>query len=153
MATELSYEPKTHVKLGLWSIKQKIYYATGYKPIKTWQNNTALNFIFAENLTPAEIQKIDNIVNHPNAQGPDVSLQLQNNCYIMRDIWVYRDEIATEAGFDFSIWFRSSGIFGSNVLDEIVIIPTDPTHTMQRILTNPQKNNLVNAIKSCDRWE
>ena len=152
MSTQLQYSALTHVKLGIWSIKQKIFYKTGYKPIKVWQNSENFNMEFAEDLTPEEIATIDGIVGHPNAQGPDLDLQIVNNTYIMRDIWVYRDVIAAEAGFDFSIWFRSSGAMGTQ-LDEIVVIPTDPTHNMQRLLTNPQRNNLVNAIGAGNRWE
>ena len=152
MSTHLRYAKLNEQKLGFWSIRQKIKFATGYD-CKSYQTDSGFNLVFTQDLTEQEIGAVDSIVLDQDAQGPDVSLQIQNNTFIMRDIWVYRNEIAAEAGFDFSIWFRSSGTFGPNVMDEIVIIPTDPTHTMQRLLTNPQKNNLINAIKSGDRWE
>lgn len=153
MSTILSYAPLEHIKLGLWSLRQKIIFKTGYNPIKIWQNSNSFNMEFVEDLTEQEIGTIDDIVNNPNAQGPDVDLQIINNSYIMRDIYVYRELIAAESGIDFSVWFQPSGTFGPQVMDEIVIIPTDQTHTMQRILTNPQKNALVNAIISGNRWQ
>jgi len=155
MPTQLSYPKLPHVKLGLWSIKQKINVALGIPTDEIFMSgNEQYTFVaFIADLTQEQIDVVNSIVNDPDAQGPDTNLQIINNSYIMRDIWVWRQQIATEAGIDFSVWFRPSGTFGSNVMDEIVVIPTDATHKMQRILTNPQKNNLVAAITSGNRWE
>jgi len=153
--TRLSYPKLPHVKLGLWSIRQKINFALEIdtSEISMWGDEENTYIDFQTDLTQEQIDKINLIVNDPNAQTADVNLQLVNNTYIMRDIWEWRDQIAAESGIDFSVWFRSSGTFGSNIMDEIVIIPTDPTHTMTRLLTKQQKSALEAAIISGNRWE
>jgi len=153
--TRLTYPKLPHVKLGLWSIRQKIFFALGIdtSEISMWADSENTYVDFQADLTSEQIDTVNAIVNHADAQGPDTNLQIINNAYIMRDIWVWRQQIATESGIDFSVWFRSSGTFGSGVLDEIVVIPTDPTHTMQRLLTKQQKSALEAAIISGNRWE
>jgi hypothetical protein len=152
MSTNLVYSKLPNVKLGMWSIKQKIQFAIGYTPTM-WSSGSNTNVQFSEDLTQPEIDAVNDIVNDPNAQGPDVDLQIINNSYIIRDIWAWRNQIAIDAGIDFSMWYQSSETFGSNVMDEIVVIPTDSTHTAQRLLTNPEKNALETALTDGNRWE
>jgi hypothetical protein len=152
MPTKLTFPKLSYVKLGLWSIRQKIQFATGYTP-HIWSNSQNLFVEFTQDLTTQEEDDVSAIVNHADAQGPNVDLMVVNNSYILRDPWEWRDQIATDTGIDFSLWYRSSGLVGAGIIDEIVIIPTDSTHTAQRILTNPQKNALVEALTDGNRWE
>ena len=149
--TELSFPKLPEVRLGMWSARQKITYKTGYTPTM-WGDSQNTYTRFAEDLTPQQVTDVTAIMNNPNVQGPDVNLQIMNNTYVLRDIWVWKDWIAAESGIDFSIWWRESGSFPGQ-MDEIVFIPTDPTHTMQRLLINPQKNALVSAIETGSGWE
>jgi len=151
MATQLSYPALPHQKLGLWSIKQKINIYTGLMPNQIYTTGGYTYFGFAEDLTQEQIDTINAIVTDPNAQGPDVSLQLVNNTLILKDPYVYH-AINEAAGLYYSIWYQASGDNGIE-LDEVVIIPTDQTHTMTKVLTNQDKRDFQAAIVDSFRWE
>ena len=103
-------------------------------------------------MTQQQIDAVNAIVTSPNAQGPDVDLQVVNNTLVLKDPYVYHDQNEVETGIHYTIWYRASGDNGA-ALDEVVIIPTDATHTAQRILTNQNKRALVDAIVDSFRWE
>ena len=154
MATKLTYPKLLHVKLGMWSIKQKIHYKTGIAKdqIIMWGNSENTNIDFLIDLTQQQIDDVNAIMAHEDAQGPDTDLMVTGNSLILLDPYVWHQSNETETGIHHTIWYRESGSFPGR-LDEVVIIPTDATHTAQRIVTKPQKNAIENAIVESFRWE
>jgi hypothetical protein len=154
MATKLIYPKLPYVRLGLWTLRSKIHYYTGFPPseIITWSDAENLYVQFAADLTQEQIDWISDLVNRPDVQGPDTDLIVTNNSYVVYDIWERRDIIAAQAGFDFRIWWDSSGDLGPNVKDKIIYTPVNANGAI-RILTTPQKKALVNAIGQGNGWE
>lgn len=155
MSTQLTYPRIQSVKLGLWTICNKIEEKIGERP-GTWSNNSDTHFTFQGDLTQEQKDQVDAIVTSPDAQGPDISLMVQNNSYIISDIWEHRAEIAAQTGINFKVFYRFSGtIPGAKYPDEIVLVPCGepPFQDAQRILTNNQKNQFVSAIEDLNRWE
>lgn len=151
MATKLTYPKLPYVRLGLWTLKNKIFYETGYHAV-TWGSGENIHFDFTEDLTQDQIDWITALMQRSDAQGPDTDLIIVNNTYVMYDLWERRDLIAAECGFDFRIWWDSSGDLGADVMDKIIFTPIGPGGSV-RILTVPQKNALIAAITSGDGWE
>jgi hypothetical protein len=140
--------------LGLWTFKSKIHYYTGipFGEIRLWGDSENMYVEFQVDLTQEQIDWIGDLVNRSDVQGPDTDLILVNNSYVLYDIWERRDLIAAEAGFDFRMWWDSTGDLGPNVKDKIIYTPVNANGAI-RILTNPQKNALVNAIEQGNGWE
>lgn len=153
MGTKLVYPNLSYVKLGKWQLANKIEWVTTYRPT-IWSNSSnSLYVSFEADLTQQQIDLVNAIMNSADSQGPDNVLMVQNNSYIITDIWEYNQVVASETGIDFRVYYRHSGNLPGNYYpDEIVIVPVGPMGG-QRILTNPQKNDLVNAINSRNRWE
>ena len=153
MPTKLIYPALPKVRLGLWTLKIKLHYYTGELTdnIHIWENSTTLFIEFQIDLSQEQIDWITALLERSDVQGPDGTLILQNNSYIMWDIWECRARIAATCGFDFRIWWDTSGEL-PGIYDKIIFTPVGPGGS-QRILTNPQKNALVAAIHERDGWE
>jgi hypothetical protein len=135
-----------------WNMLEKIELKTGYRPRSTASDGNQTRIHFIQDLTAEEIADVDAIVGDgSNAQDP-IIFTMTNNTYIVKDIYNWRDQLETETGLNIAITYRSSGNKGSK-LDEIVVQATDPTYQAVKILTNPEKNALVNAIANLGRWE
>jgi len=154
MATKLTYPKLPYVRLGLWTFKVKIHYYTGIpmEEINIWCDSENMYIDFQVDLTQDQIDWIGNLVNRSDVQGPDADLVLVDNSYVIYDIWERRDIIAAAAGFDFRIWWDSSGDLGPNVMDKIIFTPIGPDGSV-KILTNLEKKNLVAAIEANNGWE
>ena len=154
MATKLIYPILPYVRLGDWTVRTKIHYYTGIaaEDIGLWKNATDMHLDFKVDLTQEQIDWIDALMLRGDVQGPDTDLIVVNNSYVIYDIWERRDIIASAAGFDFRIWWAASGTLGPNVMDKIIFTPVGPGGS-QRILTNTNKRDLVNAIADLNGWE
>ena len=151
--TTLTYPKLPHVKLGMWQMNNRIEWATGYRATIMVKPNDSMDLIFEEDLTQDQIDSVDAILNSADPQGPDVSLMLQNNSYILCDIWEYRHIIAAQCGYDFRVYYRHSGTIPDNYYpDEIVCVPIGPGGS-QRILTNQDKKAFTDALAALNRWE
>jgi hypothetical protein len=151
--TKLTYPKLPKVRLGLWTLKAKIHYYTGlaFEDIHIWCNSDELHIDFQIDLTQEQIDWIGALIQRSDVQGPDGTLIVQNNTYVMWDIWECRERIAAQCGFDFRIWWDTSGEI-PGVYDKIIWTPVGPGGS-QLILTNVQKKNLVEAITERDGWE
>lgn len=107
---------------------------------------------FDRDLTSPELTILNSILAVPDDAYDPVDFATVNNTFILKDIWDWRDQIETDCGFNVIITYRSSGSKGSR-FDEIVIQATNSTYDAERILTNPQKNALENAIQDLGYWE
>lgn len=154
MATKLTYPKLPYVRLGLWTFKVKIHYYTGiaFEGIHIWADSQNLYVEFQVDLTQEQIDWITALTERSDVQGPDTDLILVNNSYVLYDIWERRDIIAANAGFDFRIWWDTSGTLGPNVMDKIIFTPIGPGGST-KILTNTNKRDLVNAIEELNGWE
>ena len=150
MATKLTF-PLLPVG-SRWNLMTKIEYKIGKRPSSS-TNARETSLTFADDLTPQEIIDVNAIMADPNTAQDPIVFAVQNNTYILQDVWEWRVKVETEAGYEIAITYGSSGNKGPGVLDEIVLQPTDPTYQAVRILNNPQKNALVNAIENLGRWE
>lgn len=149
MGTKLTYPPLPDGYR--WNLLNKIHMKTSYWPgTSTTTSETKLNFI--EDLTAQEITDVDTIVGDGSTCQDPVIFAMINNKYIIKDVWEWRDQVEADAGFQVAITYRSSGLKG-DALDEIVVQPTDPTYQAERIMTNPQKNNLLGALEDLIRLE
>lgn len=151
MPTKLSYPPLPEGYR--WNLLNKINMKIGKWPgTSTTGNATYLNFI--EDLTPQEITDVDTIVGDGSTcQDPVVGV-IADNHYVLKDIWEWRGELETATGINFALTYRSSGTFGPNVYDEIIVQPVDPTYQTERDLTNPEKNTVAVTIRSqMGDWE
>ena len=135
-----------------WNLLNKISYKIGKWP-GTSSNSTQTKITFEEDLTPQEIADVDAIMADPDTAQDPIIFQSTGNTYVIKDTWEYRAELIANIGFEVAITYRSSGIFGPKVNDQIIVQPTDPTYQAIRILTNPQKNALVNAVADLGAWE
>lgn len=153
MPTKLIYPKLPKVRLGLWTLKTKLSYYTGIPTdeIHIWENATSTFIEFLVDLTQEQTEWIDTLIQRSDVQGPDGTLIVANNSYIMYDLWECRARIAATCGFDFRIWWDTSGEL-PGVYDKIVFTPVGPGGSI-RILTVPQKNALVSAIHERDGWE
>ena len=153
MATKLTYPKLPHVKLGLWQMKNKIEWATGYRPTIWSGADDVMHLDFAEDLTQEQIDSIDAILNSADPQGPDPSLMLTGNSLIICDVWEYRQMVADETGIDFRVFYRHSGnVPGNYYPDEIVITPIGPGGSV-RLLTKQEKGAFEDALTARNRWE
>ena len=150
MSTKLSYSPLPDGYR--WNLLNKINYKIGKWP-GTATTGTATKLIFVEDLTPQEIADVDAIMADPNTAQGSIEFEFTDNRLIVKDIWEWRDEIETEAGFNVAITYRSSGLKGAGVLDEIVLQGTDPTYQAVKILTNTDKRNFLSAVEGLIRVE
>ena len=149
MGTKLSYPPLPDGYR--WNLLNKINYKIGKWPgTATTGNATHLNFI--EDLTQDEIDRVNTIMADPNTAQNSIEFAMSGNRLIVKDIWDWRDQIETEAGFNVAITYRSSGLKG-DAFDEIVIQGTDPTYQAEKILTNTDKRNLLAAVEGLIREE
>jgi hypothetical protein len=149
MPTTLTYDPLPD---GYnWNLREKIRLKIGYFPAHS--RTTSHSYLnFDEDLTQQQIDDVDAIVGDgTNAQDP-IEFATVNNTFILKDVHDWRDQLETDAGFEIAITYRQSGNKGDRY-DEIVLQATDPTYQAQRILTNPQKNALENAVANLGRWE
>ena len=150
MGTKLEFNPLPEGYR--FNLLNKIYMKTGFWPAtSTTSSKTYLNFI--EDLTAQQITDVENIIGDGSTCQNPIVFALSNNRYIIKDIWEYRADIEAEVGFNVAITYRSSGTYGSDVYDEIVVQPTDPTYQAQLIMTNPQKNTLLGALEDLIRLE
>ena len=153
MGTKLSYPKLPYFKLGKWQLANKIEWATTYRPTIWLGSNDLEHFDFKEDLTQDDIDKVDAIMNSADPQGPDADIMVENNNYIITDVWEYCPTIGAETGIEFRVFYRHSGNLPGNYYpDEIVCVPVSPDGNI-RILTNPQRNALVNGINDRSRWE
>ena len=153
MGTKLVYPQLPQVRLGLWTLKIKIQYFTGVpiEDIHVWCSGGAMHIEFKIELTQEQIDWIGTLLKRPDVQGPDGTLILKNNSYVIYDLWECRDRIAAQCGIDFRIWWDTSGEM-PGVYDKIIFTPIGPGGS-QRILTKKQKTDLVFAIRGRDAWE
>lgn len=107
---------------------------------------------FDRDLTSPELIILNSILAVPDNAYDPVNFATVNNTFIVKDIWDWRDQIETDTGYNIIITYRSSGSKGSR-FDEIIIQATNSTYDAERILTNPQKNALENAISNLGNWE
>lgn len=151
MATKLSY-PKLPDGYG-WNLSNKIRMKIGKKPgISSTANTTYINF--DEDLIQAEIDIVDAIMDDPNTAQEPIESTITDNSYIIKDIWDWRQELETTTGINFAIGYKSSGTFGPNVYDLIILVPMDVNYENEIELTNPQKNTVANTIRSqMGGWE
>ena len=151
MGTKLSYPPLPDGYR--WNLLNKINMKIGKWPgTSTTGIATYINFV--EDLTAQEITDVDAIMADPNtAQAPVVGV-IPHNHYVLKDIWEWRGELEIATGINFALTYRSSGTFGPDVYDEIIVQPVDATYQTERDLTNPEKNTVANTIRSqMGDWE
>jgi hypothetical protein len=145
MPTELTY-PKLPDGYG-WNLSNKIRMRIGYNTtISSTANNTYIRF--AEDLVQAEIDQVDAFMVDPDAAQNPIESTIEENSYVIKDIWEWRQELETTTGINFAIGYKSSGTFGSKVYDLIVLVPMDANYENEIALTNPQKNSVQNTIRS-----
>lgn len=151
MATKLTY-PKLPGGYE-WNLAYRLQIQTGYWPnISHTANQTVITF--AEDLTQGAIDLVNAVMVIPATAQDPILFEITGNTYILKDIWEYRATLEADAGFNIAVSYRQSGSGPDpNAQDEIVLQPTDPTYQAVRILTNPQKNALVNAVEALGRWE
>ena len=157
MATKLTY-PKIPIDTGenrakywRWNLLQRIRYKTG-KHCRT--STTGVTYIyFDEDLSQAEIDIVNQIMSDYETACAPITFAIQNNTYILRDIYEWKDWFEQQIGFNVIITFRSSGQYGGEVLDEIVIQATDPTYQFEKILTNQDKKAITDTLQSMWYWE
>ena len=135
-----------------WNLLNKIYMKTGYWP-RTSDTSKTTYINFTETLSQQGIDEVNAIVGDGSTACDPVVFAAVDNKYIVKDIWEWKEQLETDVGFEIIITFRSSGTYGPNVYDEIVLQPSDPTYQVERVLTNPQKNALVNAVADLGSWE
>ena len=149
MGTKLSYPPLPDGYR--WNLLNKINYKIGKWP-GTATTGNATNLHFIEDLTAQEIDDVNAIMADANTAQNSIEFASANNRKIVKDIWEWRDQIETEAGFNVAITYRSSGLKG-DALDEIVLQGTDPTYQAEKILTNTDRRNLQSALENLIRDE
>jgi hypothetical protein len=151
MSTKLSY-PKLPDGYR-WNLLNKIRMATGYWP-GTWTTGTNTYLEFHEDLNQSEIDTVDAIMASPESACDPVEFAITGNTYIVKDIWNYRAQIEAACGFNVAIGYKASETPPDpGALDLIVLQPTDPTYQAVKILTNPEKNALENAIIALGGWQ
>jgi hypothetical protein len=151
MSTKLTYPPLPDGYR--WNLLNKINMKIGKWPGTTTTGN-ATHISFIEDLTPQEIADVNAIMADPNTAQNPVEFTEPDNRYVLKDIEVYREQLETAVGFQVAISYKSSGTFGANVYDEIVLQPVTPDYQEELVLTNPQKNTMANTIKSqMGGWE
>ena len=150
MATRLVYPPLPDGYR--WNLCTKIEYKIGKRP-STGTNGRETWLKWDEDLSAQEITDVDAIMADPNTAQDPIIFQSTGNTFILKDVEVWKAELEVAVGFEVAITYRSSGNKGAGVLDEIVLQPTDPTYQAIKILTNPQKNALVNAVADLGSWE
>ena len=125
---------------------------TGYWPAtSTTSNTTHINFI--EDLTEQEKTDVNNIVGDGSTACDPVAFVSLGNRIIVKDIWNWRSQLESDAGFNIAITYRSSGTYGSNVNDEIVLQATDPTYQGEKLLTGNEPKNFMDAVIGLIREE
>jgi hypothetical protein len=147
MPTKLTY-PKLPDGYG-WNLSNKIRMKIGYKNYISSNANTNTYIHFPDNdLTQDEIDQVDAIMADPNTAQDPIQSTIEENAYHIKDIWDWRSELETTTGINFAIGYYSSGQFGPNVQDMIILVPMDENYENEIELTNPQKNTVANTIRS-----
>ena len=150
MGTTLEYPPLPQGKR--WNVIQKISLKTGYWP-GTYTTSQKTVFQFIEDLTPQEQIDVDLIIGDGGTcQDPIVFTSL-NNTYILKDVFDWHAELEANTGFNIALSYRSSGTYGPDVYDEIVLQPTDPTYQSVKVLGVQDKKAFIVAIEDLGRWE
>lgn len=152
MATKLTY-PKLPSGYR-WNVRQRIRLKTGYWcGSYTTANNTYFNF--TEDLTEQEKTDVNNIIGDGSTCQDSIEFALVNNRIIIKCIPEWLSELEAQAGFNIALTYRLSGSKGTNPghPDEIVLQAVDPTYQMEKILTNPEKNDFIAAVEWLNRVE
>jgi len=152
MSTKLTY-PKLPDGYG-WNLSNKIRMKLGYK--NGISSNAHKTFIhFPDNdLVQNEIDQVDVFMANPDTAQDPIESTIEDNQYVIKDIWDWRGELETTTDINFAISYKSSGTFGPNVFDLIVLVPMDENYENEIELTNPQKNTVANTIRSqMGGWE
>ena len=142
MATQLMYDPLSEGYK--WNLKAKIHRLIGYWcTITTTALHTYLRF--AEDLTQEEIE-VDDLMADATSMDPDTGTS--GNLYVLKDIWEWRGELESQTGLHFAISYRSSGTFGPDVYDEIVLKPVEADYVTEDVLKANERNTVANVIKN-----
>jgi hypothetical protein len=135
-----------------WNLQNKINYKIGKWP-GTTTNARRTYITFVEDLTPQEEAEVNAIMADPNIACGPIEFATQNNRFIVKDIYDWRNQIVSECGFDVAISYRTTGTFGILVQDEIIVQPSDATHQMQYLMQGPDEGKLRSALENLIRVE
>lgn len=151
MSTKLTY-PRLPAGYE-WNLAYRLQINTGYWPnISHTSNQTVVTF--AEDLSQGAIDLVDAVMAVPATAQEPIKFEMTGNTYIVKDIWEHRATLEADAGFNIAVSYRRSASPPDPAAqDEIVLQPTDPTYKAIKILTNPEKNDLVAAVNSLGYWE
>lgn len=102
-----------------------------------------VNVRFNTALDAAEQTALDEVFAAPDPYAP--TLEISGQTYVILDIWEIQEDIKTETGIDFTIYYTES-VPGSGIRDRIEL-------RYNQILTNPARNSIENAIADRMTWE
>jgi len=146
MSTTLTYSFLLPATGYIWNLKNKIFLKTGYW-CRTSQPNSGLRLHFTQDLTPQEEEDVHAIVGDGSTAQSPIEFAMQNNRYIIKDVWDWRSQVENDAGFNVAISYRPSGIYGPDVYDEIVVQPCDLTYQMEYLMQGADSGRLRNALE------
>jgi hypothetical protein len=130
----------------IWNLKNKIFLKTGYQ-CRTAQPQSGFALHFIEDLTEQEKIDINTIVGDGSTALNPIKFATQNNRFEIKDVENWVKQVETQAGFNTAISYKSSGTYGFDVYDIIVVQPCDPTYQMEYLMQGPDAGKLRGALE------